>query len=171
MILLYNLWKSFKCSSKITPSIPTTTRPVNGWKEVLWTLWLIYIGGDRCGDRFRFQKRWSHCTKELGFIPHKESSIVLCRTCSHCTDSDLDPYSLFLCRTGIRDRVCSRVHLRHCKWAIKRNEMYGLLFEWLLHISIGWVRYRSLQDGRAWYLSGWRTGPASRGPGTRVRTV
>ena len=22
--------------------------------------------------------------------------IVLCRTCSHCTDSDLDPYSLFL---------------------------------------------------------------------------
>ena len=22
--------------------------------------------------------------------------IVLCRTCSHCTDSDSDPYSLFL---------------------------------------------------------------------------
>ena len=27
--------------------------------------------------------------------------IVLCRTCSHCTDSDLDPYFLFLYRTGI----------------------------------------------------------------------
>ena len=27
--------------------------------------------------------------------------IVLCRTCSHCTDSDSDPYSLFVHRTRI----------------------------------------------------------------------
>ena len=27
--------------------------------------------------------------------------IVLCRTCPHCTDSDLDPYTLFLYRTGV----------------------------------------------------------------------
>ena len=27
--------------------------------------------------------------------------IVLCRTCSHCTDSDSDLFYLFLCRTGI----------------------------------------------------------------------
>ena len=33
--------------------------------------------------------------------------IVLCRTCSHCTDSDWDPYFLFLCRTGIRVHTVS----------------------------------------------------------------
>ena len=48
--------------------------------------------------------------------------IVLCRTCSHCTDSDWDPYFLFLCRTGIRVHICiqvgTRVRLRQCKVAI-----------------------------------------------------
>ena len=34
-----------------------------------------------------------------GSKPH--GYIVLCRTCSHYTDSDSDPYSLFLHRTGI----------------------------------------------------------------------
>ena len=38
--------------------------------------------------------------------------IVLYRTCSHCTDLDPDPYSLFLYKTGIRVRVCTRVRLR-----------------------------------------------------------
>ena len=38
--------------------------------------------------------------------------IVLCRTCSHCTDVDSDPHSLYLCRTGIR------VWVRQCKWEI-----------------------------------------------------
>ena len=42
--------------------------------------------------------------------------IVLCRICSHCTDSD--PYSLFPYRTGIWIWVCTRVHLRQCEWAI-----------------------------------------------------
>ena len=31
--------------------------------------------------------------------------ITLCRTCSHCRKSESDPYSLFLCGTGIRARV------------------------------------------------------------------
>ena len=44
--------------------------------------------------------------------------VVLSRTCSHCTDSDLDPYSLFLCRTGIPVWVCTRVCHWQCKWAI-----------------------------------------------------
>ena len=40
--------------------------------------------------------------------------IVLCRTWSHCTDSDWDPYSLFLHRTGIlvRVRVCICILVR-----------------------------------------------------------
>ena len=38
--------------------------------------------------------------------------IALCRTCSHCTDLDSDPYSLLLYRTGIR------VRLWQCKCAI-----------------------------------------------------
>ena len=37
--------------------------------------------------------------------------IVICRTCSHSTGLHSDPYSLFLCRTGIRVRVCTRVRL------------------------------------------------------------
>ena len=45
----------------------------------------------------------------LGYRP--DGYIVVCRTCSHCTDVDSDPYSLFLCRTGIRVRV----RLRQCK--------------------------------------------------------
>ena len=44
--------------------------------------------------------------------------IVLCRTYSHFTDSNSDPYSLFLYRTGIRVRVRTRVDLWQCKWAI-----------------------------------------------------
>ena len=50
--------------------------------------------------------------------PTLDGYIVLCRTCSHCTDSDSDPFSLFLYRTGIRVRVRIRVRLRQCKWAI-----------------------------------------------------
>ena len=37
----------------------------------------------------------------------------------HFTCSDSDPYSLFLCRTGIRVRVRTRVRLRQCKSAIR----------------------------------------------------
>ena len=44
--------------------------------------------------------------------------IVLCRTCSQCTDSDLDPNSLFPCRTGIRVWVRTPVRLCQCKLAI-----------------------------------------------------
>ena len=40
--------------------------------------------------------------------------IVLCRTCSPCTNSDT--YSSFLYRTGIR--VCTRVRHHQCKWVI-----------------------------------------------------
>ena len=40
---------------------------------------------------------------------------VLCRICSHCTDFDSDPCSLFLCRTGIRIGVRTQVHLWQCK--------------------------------------------------------
>ena len=39
---------------------------------------------------------------------------VLCRTWLHCTDSDSDPYSLILCRTGTRVRARGW----ECKWAI-----------------------------------------------------
>ena len=41
--------------------------------------------------------------------------IALYKNCSHCTDSDLDPYSPFLYRTGIRFRVRTRVRLQQCK--------------------------------------------------------
>ena len=44
--------------------------------------------------------------------------IVLCRTCSHYTDSDSDLYSPFLYRTRIRIQVRNWVRLRQCKWAI-----------------------------------------------------
>ena len=37
----------------------------------------------------------------------------------HFTDPDSDPYSLFMCRTGIRVWVRTQVRLRQCKWAIK----------------------------------------------------
>ena len=52
-------------------------------------LWHIYIDGDRLENSldFRFQTEWPLCTMQ---------------NISHCTDSGLDPYSLFLCRTGIR---------------------------------------------------------------------
>ena len=46
--------------------------------------------------------------------------IVLSRTCSYYTDSD--PYSRFLHGTGIRVRVCTRVNLRKCKWAITETK-------------------------------------------------
>ena len=41
--------------------------------------------------------------------------IVLCRICSHCTDLDSDPYSLFQYRTGIAVRGSTLVRLRQCK--------------------------------------------------------
>ena len=44
--------------------------------------------------------------------------IVLCKTCSHCTDSDLGPYSPFLCRTRFWIWMCTRVHLQQCQWVI-----------------------------------------------------
>ena len=47
-----------------------------------------------------------------------DSYIVLCRTCLHCTDSDSNPYCLFLHRTGIRVWVCTWVRLRQCKWVL-----------------------------------------------------
>ena len=39
---------------------------------------------------------------------------------SQYTDSDLDPYSLFLYRAGIR--ICTRICLWQCKWAITETE-------------------------------------------------
>ena len=73
-------------------------------------LCLIYIDGYRLGYRltFGFQTQWLHC-------------ITVCRTCSHCIDLVFNPYSLFLCRTGIGVRVCTQVRLRQCKWAIRAN--------------------------------------------------
>ena len=44
--------------------------------------------------------------------------IVICRTCSHCTHSDSDPYSLFLHRTGNRVRVHTRIWVRQCVIAL-----------------------------------------------------
>ena len=41
--------------------------------------------------------------------------IILCRTCSHCTDFDSDPYLLFLYRTGVRVRI----QVRQCNEAIR----------------------------------------------------
>ena len=38
---------------------------------------------------------------DSGLVLKPDGYIVLCITCSHFTDSDSDPYSLFLCRTGI----------------------------------------------------------------------
>ena len=55
--------------------------------------------------------------------------IVLRRTCSHCTDSDSDPYYLFLCRTGIQVQVYTRVHLWQCKWAIREWNVGFLVLE------------------------------------------
>ena len=51
----------------------------------IFLLWLIYIDGDGlgCWLGLRFQTRWLH-----------RVYTVLCRICSHCADSDLDPYSL-----------------------------------------------------------------------------
>ena len=40
---------------------------------------------------------------------------VLFRICTHDTDSDLDPYSLFLYTTGIRVQVYTGIRLRQCK--------------------------------------------------------
>ena len=78
-------------------------------------------------------KKWSFkctlplpCSYGLVTLPDSNSDskldgyIVLCRTCSHCTDSDSDPYSLFVYRTGIRVRV----RLRQCKWAIEDEKMW-----------------------------------------------
>ena len=48
--------------------------------------------------------------------------IVLCRTYPHCTDFDSNPYSLFLCRTGIRIGVRTQVLLWQYKWDIKLYE-------------------------------------------------
>ena len=63
------------------------------------------------------QRRWAslslmvhlHCRRRTQAririrIPNP-MAIVLCRICSHCTESDLDSYSLFLYRSEIRVRV------------------------------------------------------------------
>ena len=42
----------------------------------------------------------------------------LYRNCSHCTDWDSDPYTLFLKRPAIRVRVRFRVYFRQCIWAL-----------------------------------------------------
>ena len=47
--------------------------------------------------------------------------IVRYRTCSHCTDSDFNPYLLFLCRTEVWVRVNTRVRLWQGKSAITRS--------------------------------------------------
>ena len=40
--------------------------------------------------------------KDLDSDSKHNGYIVLCRSCSHCTDSDSDPNFLFLHQTGIR---------------------------------------------------------------------
>ena len=62
---------------------------------VCYPLWLIYIGTDRLGDRLGdgFQ---SQCTMQ---------------NFSHCTDSDSDPYSLFLHRTEMQVLVRTRIRI------------------------------------------------------------
>ena len=59
---------------------------------------------------------------DSGTDPYSDSKldgyIVLCRTCSHCTDSDFDAYSLFLYRTGIQVLVNTWVCPCQWKWAI-----------------------------------------------------
>ena len=69
-------------------------------------VWFIYIAGYRYRYRlgFGFKARWLHCTMQK---------------ISHCTDSDSDPFSLFVYRTGIRVQVCTRVDLQPCKWPIR----------------------------------------------------
>ena len=43
-------------------------------------------------------KKWEPCNGLFTLTDSKPNGyIVLCRTCSHCTDSDLDPYSLYIC--------------------------------------------------------------------------
>ena len=54
--------------------------------------------------------------------------IVLCRTCSHCTDLDSDPFFLFLYRTRIRVRAGTQVRLRHCKLAIRAQFTLSVCF-------------------------------------------
>ena len=47
--------------------------------------------------------------------------IVLHKICSHCTDSDSDPYSLLLYTTGIQVCIRIRDHLWQCKCVIIPN--------------------------------------------------
>ena len=61
---------------------------------------LTYIDGDGPRNRLRI------------------ANIVPRETCSHCTDSDSDPYSRFMHRTRIWIRICAGVRLRQWKWAI-----------------------------------------------------
>ena len=62
--------------------------------------------------------RWTQVRTQTR-IPNPNGYIVLCRTCSYCTDLDSHPYSLFLERTGIRVQIRTCVRLQQCKWTIR----------------------------------------------------
>ena len=61
-------------------------------------------------------RRWTRVQTQIWMDSKPDGYIVQCRTCSHCTDSESDPYFLFLCTTGIWVRI--RTQVRQCKWAI-----------------------------------------------------
>ena len=81
--------------------------------------------------------------------------IVLCRTCSRYTDSDSDPYSLFLYRTGIWVRVPTRIWVRQCKWA-------SILFCYWPHTKFAKVMFLHLSVCSQEGVSASRTGVSSR---------
>ena len=68
-----------------------------------------------CNGSFTLTETDSDTDSDLDSKPN--GYIVLCRTCSHCTDSDSDPYSLFLHRIGIWVLVHICIRVRQCKWA------------------------------------------------------
>ena len=114
------------------------------------TLWLHCSGKSRISQKRRGRKplNWGRkpiiwqnfhwkLDREIGqrgaYVPGAPLGSVLCRTCSHCTDSD---FSLFLYRTGIRVRVwvrvCTRVRVRQCKWATIEITNFAVRIGWVL---------------------------------------
>ena len=87
-------------------------------------LWLMYIDGDGLGygPGFGFQTPWLHCTM---------------LNISQCTDLDSDPYSLFLCRTGIRVRVCTEFVSRNGNESLWLNDIDGYGFPYYAEIGSG----------------------------------
>ena len=68
--------------------------------------------------------------------------IVLCKMCSHCTDLDSDPYSLFLFRTGIRVWVRTRVRFGNVNEPLDLQARVIQLFQSVIIITklqITWI--------------------------------